>query len=203
MNAEARTGELSERARAQRERILCAAERCFARRGFHAASIADIAGTAEMSPGLIYRYFANKNAIVLAIIERQLQEGRGIIDRAQDPGDLVGLVMHAFDHWSRRDDDSMSASMFLEIAAETSRDADIARTAHAADEAIRASLGAALQRSAQARGRTLAAAELRSRTLLLQCLIEGLAVRVLREPGLDRAELAAILDRVVPRLVED
>src|SRR5690606_36229393 len=50
-------GDLSERALAQRERVLCAAEQCFLRRVFHAASIADIAATAEMSAGLIYRYF--------------------------------------------------------------------------------------------------------------------------------------------------
>ena len=46
--------ETGERARAQRERILRAAKRCFVEHGFHAASIADIARTAEMSAGLIY-----------------------------------------------------------------------------------------------------------------------------------------------------
>src|SRR3546814_11085391 len=35
--------------------------------------MASIAETAEMSAGLIYRYFENKNAIILAIVERQLQ----------------------------------------------------------------------------------------------------------------------------------
>ena len=51
------------RAEAQRERILAAAHKCFAERGFHAASMASIAETAEMSPGLIYRYFAGKAEI--------------------------------------------------------------------------------------------------------------------------------------------
>jgi len=191
----------TERALAQRERILCAAERCFARRGFHAASIADIAGTADMSAGLIYRYFANKNAIVRAIIERQLVEGADLIDRARAPGDLADLVMYAFDHWSRRDE--WSAALFLEIAAESTRDPDIARTVQAADETIRVRLRNALQRNANALGHGFSDTELRSRALLLQCLIEGLAVRVLREPDLDRAELKAIVDRLVPRLVGD
>src|SRR3546814_18015275 len=35
--------------------------------------MASIAETAEMSAGLIYRYFENKNAIIQAIVERQLQ----------------------------------------------------------------------------------------------------------------------------------
>ena len=72
----ARTTKDTPRAEAQRERILCAAQRCFIEYGFHAASMASIAETAQMSAGLMYRYFENKSAIVLAIIERQLQEGR-------------------------------------------------------------------------------------------------------------------------------
>ena len=43
--------------------------------GFHAASMAHIAQTADMSAGLIYRYFASKAAIVKAIIERHLEIG--------------------------------------------------------------------------------------------------------------------------------
>ncbi|MGD8359415.1 MAG: helix-turn-helix domain-containing protein, partial [Lysobacterales bacterium] len=60
------------RKQAQRERILSAAQACFVESGFHAASMANIAETAEMSPGLIYRYFESKNAIILAIIDKQL-----------------------------------------------------------------------------------------------------------------------------------
>jgi len=54
------------RAAKQRERILDAAEACFIRHGFHAASMAHIAQTADMSAGLIYRYFDGKAAIVKA-----------------------------------------------------------------------------------------------------------------------------------------
>ena len=49
----------TERALKQRERILEAARLCFLKRCFHAASIADIAQEAGMSPGLMYRYFEN------------------------------------------------------------------------------------------------------------------------------------------------
>jgi AcrR family transcriptional regulator len=38
--------------------------------------MANIAEAAGMSAGLIYRYFDSKNAIILAITERQLQESR-------------------------------------------------------------------------------------------------------------------------------
>ena len=69
----ARVPSLHSRAVRQRERILDAAEMCFIQSGFHGASMAHIATTAGMSPGLIYRYFDSKSAIVKAIIERHLE----------------------------------------------------------------------------------------------------------------------------------
>ena len=53
MNAQAGPGS-SSRADAQRDRILCAALKCFIEHGFHAASMASIADTAQMSAGLMY-----------------------------------------------------------------------------------------------------------------------------------------------------
>ena len=44
----------------QRERILDAAIKAFARHGFHKASMTDIAAAAEMSAGNLYRYFTSK-----------------------------------------------------------------------------------------------------------------------------------------------
>ena len=58
------------RAQAQRNRILDAAQKCFAERGFHGAGMALIADTAQMSPGLIYRYFAGKSELIHGIVSR-------------------------------------------------------------------------------------------------------------------------------------
>lgn len=192
----------SERALAQRERVLCAAEQCFLRRGFHAASVADIAATAEMSAGLIYRYFENKDAIVMAIIERQLAEGEALIAGLQSRDDLLGLFLMAYDHWHQRGERGTRAALFLEIAAEASRHPGIAATLQQADATIRARLREAVQRHAQgSSGAPLPAAELQHRTLLLQLLLEGLAVRTIREPSLTRAQLRAALEALLPRLL--
>ena len=71
MNASAAERKL-DRSRQQRDRILQAAQQCFIKDGFHAASMANIADTAGMSAGLIYRYFASKSDIILAIIGEEL-----------------------------------------------------------------------------------------------------------------------------------
>jgi AcrR family transcriptional regulator len=116
----------SPRAEAQRERILCAAQKCFIEHGFHAASMANIAETAQMSAGLMYRYFENKSAIVLAIIERQLQDGRAHVARLRTSSDLAADLLDFFERWCARDPGSMNAALFLEMNAEATRDPQIA-----------------------------------------------------------------------------
>lgn len=48
--------------------ILDAAQRVFVERGFQAASIAEIARAANISDGLIYRYYDNKRALLDAVL---------------------------------------------------------------------------------------------------------------------------------------
>ena len=68
-----RTEEANQRIRdAQRAKILEAAWKVFARHGL-TATIADVAATAEISYGLVYHYFVNKEALFHALVEQSLQ----------------------------------------------------------------------------------------------------------------------------------
>ena len=60
--------------RARSEHILDAAERCFARTGFHRTSIHDICKDAGISPGALYVYFDSKEALIAGISERDRAE---------------------------------------------------------------------------------------------------------------------------------
>ena len=53
----------------RREQIMDAALRVFARKGFDRASNKDIAREAGITPGLIYHYFASKDALLQATIQ--------------------------------------------------------------------------------------------------------------------------------------
>jgi AcrR family transcriptional regulator len=53
---------------AAREKILEAGLKVFARRGFHAATITDIAKAAGLSHGLVYHYFKTKDDIFLELV---------------------------------------------------------------------------------------------------------------------------------------
>jgi TetR/AcrR family fatty acid metabolism transcriptional regulator len=65
------TSSLSVRvARLKQDQVLDAAIAVFARKGFHAASMRDVAAAAGVAPGSIYNHFENKAALLLAIIDR-------------------------------------------------------------------------------------------------------------------------------------
>ncbi|MGH8217148.1 MAG: TetR/AcrR family transcriptional regulator [Steroidobacteraceae bacterium] len=186
------------RAERQRTRILDAAERCFIERGFHAATMAHIAETARMSPGLIYRYFSGKNAIVRAIVERHLEtDGCRAMQHLNVRGDFCPSMLEAFERWRRRDDPTMNAALILELTAEAARDPEILEVVRSKDRVISGELTEAIQRAARAEGTRLSAAKARGAAILLQCLFEGLAFRVVRSPELNAASLRPLLEKVM------
>jgi AcrR family transcriptional regulator len=189
------------RIEAQRERILAAAQECFIDHGFHGASMASIAETAGMSAGLIYRYFENKNAIILAIVERQLELLRNDIQLNRRV-DLPAELIHNYGRSCVHDGRGMNAALLLEMSAEATRDPQIAAALDHFDATLRGALQDWLSRSREAGGHGLPAELVPARALMLQCLVEGLKVRETREPGLDRALLSAALHEFVPLLLK-
>jgi len=195
------TAKAGTRAEAQRDRILCAALKCFIEHGFHAASMASIADAAKMSAGLMYRYFANKNAIVLAIIERQLEEKRSVIRQLHSSTDIAARLLQTFEQWRARDPNVMSAALFLEMSAEATRNPQIARALRSADMVTRAEFQTWLGRSRNEGGMGLPEEIAASRALLLQSVVEGLALRAVREPDLDPDQLRSTLDDLFAKLL--
>lgn len=110
-----------ERREAQVARILEAARSCFLKSGFQGASMGDICGAANMSPGALYRYFPSKESLIEAIcaadkeadakILRQMVNAPSIID-----GMTTGLLSHAEQVHA-----SGMAPLFAEIYAEAMR----------------------------------------------------------------------------------
>jgi len=82
-----------------RSTLIDAAADVFARRGFHAASLEEIAETAGFTRGAIYKNFENKEELFFAVIQRridaQLSRFREVLaeDRsaAVDPARLTGI----------------------------------------------------------------------------------------------------------------
>jgi len=68
------------RNRARRDQILSAAMKCFVENGFHGSSMAELAKRAGMSVGHIYHYYESKDAIIEAIVDRDIEEAPGMLD---------------------------------------------------------------------------------------------------------------------------
>lgn len=201
MNVNTRSDKATARIEAQRERILLAAQECFIEHGFHAASMASIADTAGMSAGLIYRYFENKNAIILAIVSRQLELLRNDIQLKRNI-DLPAEMVANYGRASNDDGRGMNAALLLEMSAEATRDPQIAAALDHYDSTLRAALVEWLSASPKAGGRDVPAAGAPARALLLQCLFEGLKLRETREPNLDRNLLESALREFLPALLD-
>ena len=64
----------SERGGDKRERILAAAERVFARRGFFASRVSEIAKDAGVADGTIYLYFKSKDDLLISLFENRMKQ---------------------------------------------------------------------------------------------------------------------------------
>ena len=73
----------------KRDRILRAATRVFARRGFFSAQVADVAREAGVAAGTVYLYFRSKDDLLVSIFDRTMREaiaeGRTALDGVTDP----------------------------------------------------------------------------------------------------------------------
>lgn len=189
----------NDRARVRREQVLAAAAACFQRHGFHGASMAEISREAGMSVGHIYHYFANKEAIIAAIVARDQQQILDIDARIRARDDWArGLLDHVPLGLSRALD-GMRGALLLEVLAEAARNPGVAVLVQQADAEVRRQIGETL-RVASGRGEAFTDGE--GRTEVLSALFEGLQIRAVRNPGLDRAATARVMQRVMRALLE-
>ncbi len=77
---EPRKRPVQQRSRALYARILDEAARIFDERGYHATTTNDVAAAAEVSVGSLYQYFPNKDALLVALADRHLDEVRPLIE---------------------------------------------------------------------------------------------------------------------------
>ncbi|MGH9091541.1 MAG: TetR/AcrR family transcriptional regulator [Acidimicrobiales bacterium] len=88
-----------------RDYLLAAAARVFAERGFHEASLDEVAAAAGFTKGAVYSNFESKEDLVLAVLEARYQDNmatlRGTLDATGDHpeqhlSDFAGLIETQF-----------------------------------------------------------------------------------------------------------
>ena len=104
--------------RARREEILDAATTVFSARGFHAATLDDVAATAEVSKGSLYLHFDSKESMIDGLAEKWRAVDAETFDAAdgeRSPVDGLALVAKTtIRRMQRKDfDDSVRLGVFL------------------------------------------------------------------------------------------
>ena len=187
-------------AEVRRQQILDAAEQCFRERGFHNASMAEIARTFGMSAGHIYNYFDSKEAIIAAIVERDLA---GFFRRAEElraAGDLVEAIVERIEAGVADKLDRRKSALQLEVLAEAGRSPPIAEMVQSVDARVRAVLRKLLHDGLPAGRETR---DLDGRIDVLMALFDGLMVRTLRHPGISRQQVTRVLRSAIRSLLQN
>lgn len=128
-----------ERTERRHNQIIAAARLCFRRAGFHGAGMAEIAKHAELSVGQIYRYFANKDAIIEAIVRDITQQKLQFMLLGASHEHHTALAAQVLslrkppDLTPRMEDDH---ALMLEVTAEATRNPRVAEILQEADSRL-------------------------------------------------------------------
>ncbi|MFC8527524.1 TetR/AcrR family transcriptional regulator [Nocardia sp. NPDC057227] len=85
----------------RRQQIVDAAQRCFARKGFHQSSMQDVFAESGLSAGAVYRYFKSKDELVAALASNAGTDIRAVLIEAvrRDPLPTPAAVVGAVTAW--------------------------------------------------------------------------------------------------------
>lgn len=179
----------------RRATILDAAELCFARSGFHGASMQEICAEAGMSPGNLYRYFASKEALIAGISERNRADAAASFAEVdQSPGFFEGLAGLARHHLVDRSD--VEVGLCAEIMAESRRNPEIARLYQDIERDIKERI-ATMLRSAAERGEIDGGLDIDAAASVLMVLGDGMSWRRSVEQGFDAERVLPLILKMV------
>ena len=161
--------------------------------------MAEIAHAAGLSVGQIYRYFENKEAIVAAIVARDMAEMRDKFSALENSGQpLPDAIIDSCVQAMNDQYDLDRSALMLEVLAEAARNPRVAAIVQAADTEERA-LGHDLLR--RVLPPDCSERELAARGEVLGMLFDGMAVRGVNNPGADREAIREVLRTVIRYLL--
>ncbi len=121
MTVEKKTnGRVARKRQARIEEILRTAARLFAKRGYHATSVEDIANELDLQKGSLYHYFASKDALLNNIVKQQLNTAvnmiREILAVEESPKEKFKRAVHAHLHLFNQHADIYSIFKFENLS---------------------------------------------------------------------------------------
>lgn len=195
------TTSLKDRAHERREQILEAAAECVRRSGFHGASMATIAKTAQMSPGHIYNLFENKDEIIAALVERDRDEIVSTISESEQSEDLVVDMIGLLEKYVEDATKFADAALSIEVLAEASRNPKLAAVVQASELVIQNRAAAYVRKALSERGIVLNDEEIMARATVMGALFNGLMNQSISLPHMNKAAVTQVIRQVVRQLL--
>ena len=190
------TAPATDRGRRRREAVLDAAAEAFHAHGFHGASVDDVCAAAGITGPGLYRHFASKDALLMAVIDRIWTTLKPAVQRADDlpPAEALETLLEA--HLDLALEQPTALVLLLRELRHLPDDyRDRARHNH----------GRYIDAWAQAlRGvhPDVQLADARATVLAVHGLLDSAALRgQVREPGLSRAAHRRLLDDLARRVL--
>jgi AcrR family transcriptional regulator len=174
-----------EHVEARRRQILSAALRCFARQGFHRATMQDIFRESDLSPGAVYSYFKGKDELMSAIIAEVMSfvgEAAVLITeplpegRLRRPGEALAEIIDRYQDFELGTVVER-ARIFPHLVGEQQRNPQLNAAVRTALDTLRG-VFETLARAAQERGELDAAVDPEAFSRLPISLMQGLLVQV-------------------------
>ncbi|MGK3115465.1 TetR/AcrR family transcriptional regulator [Candidatus Pantoea formicae] len=154
------------------EQILDAAEQCMRLKGFHQTSIQNIASQADVSIGLIYKYYKNKEAIIEALVTRVVQRMIALLNADFEQIAHAGGITHsAQDIVPPKVENSIV--LLMEISSEATRNERIRHIMHDAWQVLKNNF---IQQE-QTLNPALDANMIHTRLYVMSLVIDGMIIR--------------------------
>ncbi|EPK4108062.1 TetR/AcrR family transcriptional regulator [Klebsiella pneumoniae] len=188
-------GKVQQKQQARRAEIVVAAQKCFAEKGLHGASVADIAREAGLSVGQLYRIFASKEAIVSEIVNARVGE---MIDENHNLARKAAVLAGRIPTSAATKSDNY---LLMEINAEASRNPRLREILMQADRRLKEEGGRLSQRYHPG----LSDARRNAASELIAVLTEGAAYRceLSASTPVDKADLEALYNMIFDRLFDE
>mgnify|MGYP006145456763 FL=1 len=188
------------KAELRRQQILDAAAECFRKSGFHGASMSEIAKSFGMSAGHIYNYFESKEAIIEAMVKRDLDQALERIAKIQGEKDILKAMLGTVDEGVQRRIDR--SELDTEILAEAARNPKVAATVQGTDTVIREKVTQLIKGIQPLKNSTPCELNLAAKSTILMALFDGLQIRAIRDPDMKADDIARVLKSVIQQMLQ-
>lgn len=123
---------------------------CFARRGFHQATMQDISQAAGISVGLIYRYFQSKEEVIATMASEHMRELQRKLHEAKSIANLFEALEHVVWCDQKEFEADVEASFVVDLFAESARNPQVRQLVTQIQDAVLAGVTELIAASPQA-----------------------------------------------------